>query len=83
MKSTIEEVEKAGLRDGLKVIIGGGQMDDPVRKYTGCRCLRRRRHGGGRLRERDGGGGLAASTTRMGGNLRFGEAMKHLLGGRP
>lgn len=36
MKSTIEEVEKAGLRDNLKVIIGGGQMDDTVRKYTGA-----------------------------------------------
>lgn len=36
MKSTIEEVEKAGLREGLKVIIGGGQMDDTVRKYTGA-----------------------------------------------
>ncbi len=36
MKSTIEEVEKAGLRTGLKVIIGGGQMDDTVRKYTGA-----------------------------------------------
>ena len=34
MKSTVEEVEKAGLRKGLKVIIGGGQMDDTVRKYT-------------------------------------------------
>jgi methanogenic corrinoid protein MtbC1 len=34
MKSTIEEVEKAGLRTGLKIIIGGGQMDDTVRKYT-------------------------------------------------
>jgi len=36
MKSTIEEVEAAGLREGLKVIIGGGQMDDTVRKYTGA-----------------------------------------------
>ena len=36
MKSTIEEVEKAGLREGMKVIIGGGQMDDTVRKYTGA-----------------------------------------------
>jgi len=37
MKSTIEEVEKAGLRTGeLKIIIGGGQMDDTVRKYTGA-----------------------------------------------
>jgi methanogenic corrinoid protein MtbC1 len=36
MKSTIEQVEAAGLREGLKVIIGGGQMDDTVRKYTGA-----------------------------------------------
>ncbi len=36
MKSTIEEVEAAGLRKDLKVIIGGGQMDDTVRKYTGA-----------------------------------------------
>jgi 5-methyltetrahydrofolate--homocysteine methyltransferase len=36
MRSTIEQVEGAGLRPGLKVIIGGGQMDDTVRKYTGA-----------------------------------------------
>jgi methanogenic corrinoid protein MtbC1 len=37
MKSTIEQVEAAGLRGpGLKIIIGGGQMDDTVRKYTGA-----------------------------------------------
>ena len=36
MKSTIEEVERAGLKDNLQVIIGGGQMDDTVRKYTGA-----------------------------------------------
>ncbi len=36
MKSTIEEVEKAGLQKDLKVIIGGGQMDDTVRRYTGA-----------------------------------------------
>jgi 5-methyltetrahydrofolate--homocysteine methyltransferase len=36
MKSTIEEVEKAGLKKDLKVIIGGGQMDDTVRRYTGA-----------------------------------------------
>jgi methanogenic corrinoid protein MtbC1 len=36
MKSTVEEVEKAGLRKDLKIIIGGGQMDDTVRKYTGA-----------------------------------------------
>jgi trimethylamine corrinoid protein len=37
MKSTIEQVEAAGLRTkDLKIIIGGGQMDDTVRKYTGA-----------------------------------------------
>ncbi len=36
MKSTIEEVEKADLRKDLRVIIGGGQMDDTVRRYTGA-----------------------------------------------
>ena len=37
MKSTIEQVEAAGLRTPeLKIIIGGGQMDDTVRKYTGA-----------------------------------------------
>ena len=36
MKSTIEQVEAAGLREGMKIIIGGGQMDDTVRKYTGA-----------------------------------------------
>ena len=36
MKSTIQQVEAAGLRKDLKVIIGGGQMDDTVRKYTGA-----------------------------------------------
>ena len=36
MKTTIEEVEKAGLKKDLKVIIGGGQMDDTVRAYTGA-----------------------------------------------
>ena len=36
MKSTIEQVEAAGLRKNLRIIIGGGQMDDTVRKYTGA-----------------------------------------------
>ncbi len=34
MKTTIEQVEAAGLRDGLRVIIGGGQMDNTVRDYV-------------------------------------------------
>ena len=34
MKQTVEALEKAGLRDGVKIMIGGGQMDDEVRKYV-------------------------------------------------
>lgn len=36
MKEVVEKLTKAGLRDKLKVIIGGGQMDDKVREYTGA-----------------------------------------------
>ena len=34
MKKTVEALEQAGLRDSLKIMIGGGQMDDEVRKYV-------------------------------------------------
>jgi methanogenic corrinoid protein MtbC1 len=34
MKDTVEAMEKAGLRDKIKIMIGGGQMDDEVRKYA-------------------------------------------------
>jgi methanogenic corrinoid protein MtbC1 len=34
MKDTVEALEKAGLRNDIKVMIGGGQMDDEVRKYA-------------------------------------------------
>ncbi|OPY66636.1 MAG: Methionine synthase [Syntrophorhabdaceae bacterium PtaU1.Bin034] len=34
MKKTVEALEEAGLRDGVKIMIGGGQMDDEVRKYV-------------------------------------------------
>ena len=34
MKETVEALEKEGLRDGLKIMIGGGQMDDEVCKYA-------------------------------------------------
>ena len=36
MKSTIEQVGEAGLADDLHVIIGGGQMDETVRNFTGA-----------------------------------------------
>jgi len=34
MKKTVEALEKAGLRDRVKVMIGGGQIDEEVRKYV-------------------------------------------------
>jgi 5-methyltetrahydrofolate--homocysteine methyltransferase len=34
MKATVEALSKAGLRDKVKIMIGGGQIDDQVRKYT-------------------------------------------------
>ena len=34
MKDTVTAVETAGLRDQVKIMIGGGQIDDQVRKYT-------------------------------------------------
>jgi 5-methyltetrahydrofolate--homocysteine methyltransferase len=34
MKETIEAMEKAGLRDKVKVIIGGGNMNEEIKRYT-------------------------------------------------
>jgi 5-methyltetrahydrofolate--homocysteine methyltransferase len=36
MKETIAAIEDAGLRDRLKIMIGGGQVDETVRNYTGA-----------------------------------------------
>jgi methanogenic corrinoid protein MtbC1 len=36
MKDTVEAMKKAGLRDKVKVMIGGGQMSDEIKKYTGA-----------------------------------------------
>ena len=36
MKDTIEAIKAAGLRDGVKIMIGGGQMDEQVRVHTGA-----------------------------------------------
>lgn len=36
MKETIEAFEAAGMRDHFKVMIGGGQIDETVRAYTGA-----------------------------------------------
>lgn len=34
MKRTVEALEEAGLRKDLKIMIGGGQMDDEICKYV-------------------------------------------------
>ncbi len=36
MKETIEAIKDAGLRDDIKIMIGGGQIDEQVRGYTGA-----------------------------------------------
>ncbi len=36
MKSTVEELEEAGLRDRTKVMIGGGSINRKVLEYTGA-----------------------------------------------
>ena len=36
MKQTIEAIQAAGLRDKVKIMIGGGQISDEIRKYTGA-----------------------------------------------
>ncbi len=36
MKETIQAIQNAGLRDKLKIMIGGGQVDETVRNYTGA-----------------------------------------------
>jgi 5-methyltetrahydrofolate--homocysteine methyltransferase len=36
MKDTVEVVEAAGLREKAKIMIGGGQINDKIREYTGA-----------------------------------------------
>ncbi len=36
MKETIEAISKAGLRDGVKIMVGGGQVSDEISKYAGA-----------------------------------------------
>jgi len=36
MKKTVEAIEKAGLRDKVKIMIGGGQVTEEVREYVGA-----------------------------------------------
>jgi 5-methyltetrahydrofolate--homocysteine methyltransferase len=36
MKETVEAIQAAGLRDKVKVMIGGGQVSEDVRRYAGA-----------------------------------------------
>jgi 5-methyltetrahydrofolate--homocysteine methyltransferase len=36
MKKTVEAIEKAGLREKVKIMIGGGQITEQIRRYTGA-----------------------------------------------
>src|SRR4030042_4858425 len=36
MKETVEAVKKAGLREKVKIMIGGGQIDDQVKAFAGA-----------------------------------------------
>ena len=36
MKETVEAIKKAGLGDKVKIMIGGGQMSDEIKNYTGA-----------------------------------------------
>jgi 5-methyltetrahydrofolate--homocysteine methyltransferase len=36
MKETVEAIYKAGLRDKVKIMIGGGQINEQVRDFTGA-----------------------------------------------
>ncbi|MDA8212602.1 MAG: corrinoid protein [Clostridia bacterium] len=36
MKKTVEEIQRAGLQDRVKILIGGGPVDESVRKYVGA-----------------------------------------------
>ena len=36
MKACIEAIDAAGLRDGLKVLVGGGPLDEAAGRYVGA-----------------------------------------------
>jgi len=36
MKQTVEAIRTAGVRDKVKIMIGGGQVDEQVMKYAGA-----------------------------------------------
>jgi 5-methyltetrahydrofolate--homocysteine methyltransferase len=36
MKDTVDAIAEAGLRDKVKIMIGGGVMDDEIKRYSGA-----------------------------------------------
>jgi methanogenic corrinoid protein MtbC1 len=36
MKETVEAIQAAGLRDGVKIMIGGGQINEKIQEYAGA-----------------------------------------------
>ncbi|MCR4406004.1 MAG: cobalamin-dependent protein [Anaerolineae bacterium] len=36
MKETVDAIKEAGLRDGVKIMIGGGQVNEEIKAYTGA-----------------------------------------------
>ena len=36
MKNTVEMIKNAGLRDGVKIMVGGGTVDEKVKQYSGA-----------------------------------------------
>jgi 5-methyltetrahydrofolate--homocysteine methyltransferase len=36
MKDTVDAIKAAGLRDGVKIMVGGGQISEEVREHTGA-----------------------------------------------
>ena len=36
MKETVDSIQKAGLRNKVRIMIGGGQVDEHVKSYTGA-----------------------------------------------
>ena len=36
MKSTVQAIKAAGLRDQVKIMIGGAQVSDAIRDYAGA-----------------------------------------------
>jgi methanogenic corrinoid protein MtbC1 len=36
MKETVDAIKTAGLRDNIKIMIGGGQIDEDIREYAGA-----------------------------------------------